>query len=128
MVSELKLVAGMMPDLYARIAPLVTVYSKSEDIDRNVAPPALLAMVASAASAPGAQPAAASSAQALVGTVTAPLAAPVPPGALASTARAAGHSFSIAIRVPDSHGETMHTVIVLATGDSQRPYLVEAWR
>ncbi len=37
-VDELKLVAGMTPQIFARIAPALTVYSKQLEIDQDVAP------------------------------------------------------------------------------------------
>ena len=42
-VDELRLVAGMTPALYRRVAPLLTVHSKLADIDQRVASAAVLA-------------------------------------------------------------------------------------
>ena len=47
MVLELRLVMGMTAPLYARIAPLLTIYSRTPWVDVDAAPPGVLAVLGS---------------------------------------------------------------------------------
>jgi len=109
-VEELKLVLGMTPEIYERIAPALTVYSKSPMIDPNLAPkPALVAYF-------GGNALQAQSIMAERAAEGAP-ALPAP----------AGHAYAITISM-DYAGRTFRrAVVIVLTGNAARPYFDLAW-
>lgn len=125
-VDELKLVAGMTPDLFASLLPLVTVYSRTSDIDQTVAPAAVLTLMANAAKA--VQPSAANAPGQPVPSSPAASATPPPANDGPGFARVAGRSFAVTITAVDGTRNVVRTIVVEPTGDNQRPYLVEAWQ
>jgi hypothetical protein len=101
--------------LYARIAPALTVYSRSNTIDMTVAPPVVAAALATGPSDANATPGADNNAVAHPGTV-------------ADVDGLAGHSFAISIAAQHGRTRLARDVVVEFTNDNFHPLLVEAWR
>lgn len=115
-VEELKLVLGMTPELYERILPALTVYTKRPTIDPNVAPrEALLALYNGDAGKVDELLRARASDAAASGT-------------LDLTSELSGRAFTISAETEFEHRRGTRTVVVMLTADSQRPYLTLAWR
>ncbi|MDE2184063.1 MAG: general secretion pathway protein GspK [Alphaproteobacteria bacterium] len=119
-VSELNLMLGMTPELYARLAPDLTVYSHAADVDLSVAPPAVLAALSS-----GATPHRPAAATPLIAGSSTP---PGPPGTVGDVTNLAGHSFDITVVAMHGRQRLSRDVVVEFTDDKRHPYLVEAWR
>ena len=113
-VDELQLVLGMTPDLFTRIRPALTVYTKRATIEPDVATrEALLALNdGDAAKVDGIlrQREAAASHATLDATVS------------------SGRAFTIAIESEFEHHHYARTAVVMLTPDDSRPYLILAWR
>jgi general secretion pathway protein K len=124
-VDELKLVMGMTPELFARLAPALTVYSHRPGFDAGTAPrEALMALYFS-----NPQQATAIMAARLGGTgLTSGNQNSVPQGILGPSASLGGRAFAVDAAL-DLKGKrfTRHAVIE-TTGDDKRPYFVLAWR
>ena len=120
-VDELKLVLGMTPQLFARIRPALTVYSKRASFDASVAPAASL--LALYPNDPGKIDAVL---RARDGDPNAVAGIGAPPGA-ANTA-VAGHAFSIAATAFASNRAFHRTAIVQMTGNERAPYYILAWK
>ncbi len=122
-VSELRLVLGMTPSLYARIAPALTVYSNRPAFDPNLAPEqALRALYLNApdqATAILEARRSASGADAQNSAVT---------GTLSPTLPLAGRCFSITETLQRGKRQYARTVVVELTGDDEQPYLTLAWK
>jgi len=125
-VSELNLVLGMTPALFERVRPSLTVYSRNDSPDENLAPRSVLAALNPGN--PGqvdkvmAQRAGAFSQTDLhTGPNTASGAT------IATDSDLEGRSFEVDVeaRYAGRH-ETRHAVVEM-TGDTTRPYLVQAW-
>jgi general secretion pathway protein K len=123
-VDELKLVAGMTPQLFARIEPALTVYSKQSEIDRDTAPREVLLAL------PGMD----------ARKVDEILAARLNPagslsidnpgahhGVLDIASPPNGRVFSISVEVQGVNRRVTQDVVIQLTGDPARPYLVLAW-
>jgi len=109
-VDELQLVLGMAPEVYARIAPALTVYSKSPMIDPAVAPqPALLAYLAGIVS----KAQTIMSARAIAGAPAQPA---VP-----------GRAYAVAVSVTLADRTFRRTAVIMLTGNIARPYFDLAW-
>jgi general secretion pathway protein K len=110
-VAELKLVLGMTPQIYARIAPALTVYSKSPMIDPNVAPrAALLAYFGNDAE----------KADNLLGDRAVTVDTPALPAPT-------GHAYAITVETEIGGRSFTRNAVVVLTGDADRPYFVLAW-
>jgi general secretion pathway protein K len=103
-VDELNLVSGMDPGLFARIAPALTVYSHSAEIDAAVSPPSARALLAD----PGGQP--------------------QTKRAVPDSGALAGHSFAIHVIARHGQARLKRDLVILFTDDKYHPYWVEAWR
>lgn len=129
-VSEVRLVLGITPTLYEKIRPALTVYSRDDSPDEDLAPPFVLKALY-----PG------NSAQ--VSKILAAHAGPLTQSDLTSDdsdddnnasgayvtpdSDASGRSFEIDV-VADYNGRHMvRRTVVLMTGDTANPYLVEHW-
>ena len=120
-VDEVKLVLGMTPQLFARIRPALTVYSKHASFDASVAPAASL--LALYPNDPGKIDAVL---RARDGNPNAVSGLGAPPGA--SSGAVAGHAFSI-LATATINNRTFHrTAIVQMTGDDRAPYYALAWK
>ena len=119
-VDELRLVLGMPPDLFARIRPALTVYSKRPMIDPRIATPeALLALYA------GDQQ---KVADALNLRNAAQSYGPASPTALADPNAIAGRAFSLSA-VTSFEGRTLsRSAVIEFTGDGKRPYIILEWQ
>jgi general secretion pathway protein K len=124
-VDELKLVVGMTPALFARVAPVLTVYSREADVDEDVAPVAVLnalypndpAKVAQTINARTNPP-----------PPTDPDATPAgPPGVIAQSDTSWGHSYLVTIAASPGGRHIVRSAVVEPTGNPDQPYLVEAW-
>lgn len=116
-VDELRLVLGMTSDLFARIAPALTVYSRHPAIDTGLAPRA--ALLAYYPDQPD--------------RVDEVLRARNRPangarGTLAQTANLAGQAFAISVILPARAPGTAREAVVMLTGVANHPFLVLLWR
>ena len=108
-VEELQLVMGMTPQLFARLAPSLTVYSQSAWIDPAFAPPDVLAALAGMGAVPASQ---------ILGERAAGADAPV----------MIGHAFTIAAEIDEPAGlRVQRAAIVRLTGSPKAPLLVYRW-
>lgn len=124
-IDELKLVAGMTPDLYARIAPALTVYSRDADVDEDTAPPIVLNAL---------YPGQANKITQILHTRENPQTSnsdnatpPGPPGTLGASESDWGISYRITVLADPGGRRIVRSAVVEPTGDPDRPYLVEAW-
>lgn len=116
-IDELKLVLGVTPQLFRRIAPALTVYSKRDKIDESFAPKeALLAL-------PGMDEQKATE-------IIAERMSDVSQDEESSTSAPPlnGRVFTVTAQVADAKRRVVQAATVLITGDTTRPYLVLAWR
>jgi general secretion pathway protein K len=121
-VDELRLVLGMPPDLFAKIRPALTVYSKRPMVDPSIATPeALLALYG------GDQQKVDDALGLRNGSAAQPGESSASTG-VADISSIAGRAFSLSATTSfEGHALTRSSVIEL-TGDTKRPYLVLAWR
>jgi len=119
-VDEAKLVLGMTPQLFARIRPALTVYSKRASFDASVAPAASL--MALYPNDPGKIDAVL---RARDGDPNAVAGIGAPPGA--ASIAVAGHAFSITAMASDGNRTFRRTAVVQITSDERAPYYVLAW-
>lgn len=122
-VDELKLVAGVTPQLFSRVQPALTVHSKKIMPDQNVAPrEALLAL-------PGMD---ARKADDILERRTNPAGSltvnDTRQGTLDLGAPPNGRVFSIHAEVLGAKRRTAQDVVIELTGDPTRPFLVLAWK
>jgi general secretion pathway protein K len=124
-IDELKLVAGITPEIYARVAPAITIYSRDADVDEDTAPFAVLnalypgdpnkvAQTLNGREHPQTQNG---------GDTT----DSGPPGTLSSSASSWGISYRVTVAAAPGGRHFLHSAVVIPTGDPDRPYLVEAW-
>lgn len=125
-VDELKLVIGMSPALFARVAPALTVYSRDADLDEQLAPVSVLQLLYQNDPNKLAQTIAARNNPPQQAGDNAP--PPSPPGVISPNASAWGHSYEVAIEAWPNGRHIARSVVVMPTGDPDHPYLVEAWR
>lgn len=105
-VAELQLVMGMTPQIFALIAPALTVYSQSPWIDPELAPPPVLL--------------------ALFGTAAASAEEAARPRP--SSAIRLGHAFTITAETKDAGNmRAFKTAVVRLTGSRAQPYWVYRW-
>lgn len=122
-VSELQLVLGITPTLYAQLAPALTVYSNRPATDPNLAPkPVLEALYLDA---PEQADAVLRARQGLGGDDAQ---SGISPGALNPAIALAGRSFSINAEVTLGQRQYARNVVIELTGDDNRPYLILAWQ
>jgi general secretion pathway protein K len=116
-VDELQLVLGMTSDLYARIRPALTVYTKRPTIDTNVAPrEALLAFYDGDEEKVDRILRARESDAATAAETLDPAVA------------VSGRAFTIAVETEFERRHYARTAVVMLTEDSLHPYLILAWR
>jgi general secretion pathway protein K len=114
-VSELRLVMGMTPELYDRVAPALTVYSGAQDIDPAAAPPQALAAL----------PGMSDERLAALLKARADGLLPTTLSVVSMTdATLAGRAFAIRSEVGDGN---RRFAVVRMTGDLRRPYWVLLW-
>ena len=104
-VDELRLVMDMTEDLFKRIRPALTVYSASQFIDPQFAPPDALAVIPSM------------TAQTITATIAARTKSGV--GIIQPIVPLRGRAFSVRIQIQDS---TSREVVVRLTDDPKQPY------
>ncbi len=105
-VDELDLVPGMTPELFARLAPGLTVYSHSADFNVSTAPQAVLETI------PGID------AQRAAATIAHRPAAAAHPG----------HAFAVVATASRARMQFTRRAVILLTGDPARPYWILDWR
>ena len=125
-VDEMKLVLGMSPALFARVAPALTVYSRDASVDQSLAPPVVLSAL---------YPGDANKVAQVIQARTNPPPSndpntlpPGPPGVIAQSETSLGHSYLVTIAAAPNGRHVVRSAVVEPTGDANRPYLVEAWR
>jgi general secretion pathway protein K len=125
-VDELRLVIGMTPALFARVAPALTVYSRDSDVDEQTAPAMVLsALYPGDANKVARTIAARNDPQPQAGGNGAPSG---PPGIISDSGSSWGHSYRVTIAAAPNGRRIVRTAVVEPTGDPNRPYLVEVWR
>lgn len=128
-VAEVNLVLGMTPALYARLRPALTVYSRNDSPDENLAPRIVLnalypgnpsqvdkimtahAGLPSSSSQQSDQQSDDNSAGAIVD----------------SGADLSGRTFEIDVDASYNGRHEIRRAVLMMTGDSERPYLVQHW-
>src|SRR5579862_6316310 len=124
-VAELKLVFGMTPQLFDRIRPAVTVYSRNDSPDEDVAP-----LIVLNALYPGNQMQVQRIMSQHSGTVQAGLGtAPKTQGSavVETSADLSGRVFEIDVDATYMNRHATRRVVVLMTGGGSKPYLVQHW-
>jgi len=116
-VEELRLLLGMTDALFARLSPLVTVYSQSAWIDPAFADERILAIFAQSDAT------ARAALQRLQDVARGAAEPPPSPGV------SLGHAFTITARIDDPAAEarTTRTAVVRLTGQPQNPVLIYRW-
>jgi general secretion pathway protein K len=119
-VDELGLVMGMTPQLLARLAPGLTVYSHRPDFDMRVAPKETLLAI------PGMTEAEAEM------SVAARDAAPARPGVITPAAMSSnvvvGHAYSLTAQAHQGRATATRQEVILLSGDPAHPYWVMGWK
>lgn len=122
-VDELKLVLGMTPQLFAKIRPALTVYSKHAMFDPSIAPRE--ALWAIYANDPGKIDAIL---RAREGDPNEVSGWGLARGTIGNLAPRGGHAFSIFASTKSGNRAWRRTAVVEITGDPARPYFVLAWQ
>jgi general secretion pathway protein K len=122
-IEELQLVLGMNPDLYRRIAGLITIYSRQPGVNLTIAPREVLAVL------PGVT---LEQVDAYVAEREAARAAgsPIPSFAAGARFGGAASSFGVSIRADvrnDTGGAFVREAVVRVLGEPKRPYTFLAW-
>ncbi len=124
-VAELQQVLGVTPELYRRVAPLLTVYSKKRTVNPRIAPPGLLPVIPGMGEAErDALLAARPEGEETLGTATAEETEARRPFATLSNQV---YMVTAEARL-ESGARFVREAIVRFTGDPERPYLFHAWR
>jgi general secretion pathway protein K len=121
-VDELRLVLGITADVFERISPALTVYSRLPEVDQNVAPREVLTALSS-----------------MGRDVDAILKSRFPGESvgsqdqgslrtLSSSIPIAGRTFTITVEAELNSRRSTRTAVILLTADNANPYLVLAWR
>jgi general secretion pathway protein K len=125
-VSELNLVLGVTPQLFAKVRPALTVYSRNDSPDPNLAPRLVLAALNPGN--PGqvdkimAQRSGAFTQAGLSTTKSTSGGATIAPGS-----DLGGRTFEIDVDATYAGRHVTRRVVLVMTGDITRPYLVEDW-
>jgi general secretion pathway protein K len=129
-VAEVQLVLGMTPELYDKVRPALTIYSRNDSPDEDVAPKVVLnalypgnpgkvdqimAQHAGNASGSSAQASDSSSDSDSSGAT------------VSSDDDLSGRSFEIDVEADYSGRHMVRRTVVLMTGDDTAPYLVQHW-
>lgn len=122
-ISELQLVLGMTPTLFARLEPAVTVYSNRPAIDPNVAPEAALRALHL-----GAPEEISTLLRARHGVARDDTQVNTFSGVLNPAVTVAGHTFAISAELMEGEKTYTRNVVIALTGDERRPYIVLAWQ
>jgi general secretion pathway protein K len=122
-VEELQLVLGMNPDLYRRIAGLITIYSRQPGVNLTIAPREVLAVL------PGVT---LEQVDAYVAEREAARAAGTPLPQFAAGARFGGASASFGVSIhaearDEANGLFVRDAVVRVLGEPKRPYTFLAW-
>lgn len=128
-VSEVQLVLGMTPALYAKIRPALTVYSRNDSPDEDLAPRLVLNALY-----PGNPAQVAKILSAHAGTLSQSSLNSDDSGDDSSSGAyvtpdsdASGRSFEIDVAAEYNGRHMVRRTVVLMTGDTTNPYLVEHW-
>jgi general secretion pathway protein K len=123
-VDELRLVLGMTPELFRRIRPALTVYTKRAMIDPALAPKeALLALYAGNEDAVEAI----LQARASGGEIPSELYLNSRDGVINPGVSLTGQAFTIAVETILDERSYRRTAVVMLTGDDKQPYLTLWW-
>lgn len=120
-VEELKLVIGMTPELFEKVGPALTVYSKLAAADATVAPRAVLAALY-----PGDTDRVEQILRARDGDPQATMQLGYAKGT--SPATPVGHAYRITAEIRLGTRKFVRDAVIELTGDDKRPYFVLAWR
>lgn len=123
-VEELRLVLGISPDLFAKLSPALTVYTKQATINPVFAPrEALLALYGGDEDQVDAIIAARNSGA----EIPSQLYLNSSKSVIAASASTAGQTFAIVMETRVGRKTYRKTVVVMLTGDDARPYLTLTW-
>ena len=122
-VDELKLVLGVTPELFRKIRPALTVYSKKSAFDPSLAPREALWALYPTDPSRVEDVLRARQGSGLGGDQVG-----LPPGALASVVSLAGRSYSISAEAQIGARRFARQAVITFTGDMKRPYYVLAWQ
>lgn len=118
-VDELRLVLGMPPDLFDRVRPALTVYTKKPMIDPNIATrEALLALYGGNSE----------QVENVMQSRATGIAASIGQNVTDPSLALAGRTFSVAIRTDIDHHHYARDAVIMLTSNQQRPYLTLAWQ
>lgn len=118
-VDELRLLFGMPPELFDRVRPALTVYTKKPMIDPNIATrEALLALYGGNAG----------QVENVMQSRATGIAASIGQSVADPSLALAGRTFTVAIRTVIDHHHYARDAVIMLTSDQQRPYLTLAWR
>ncbi len=127
-VSELRLVLGMTPQIYERVRPCLTVYSRNDSPDEDVAPRSVLtALYPGNPGQVGTIMAAHAGATAQANVQTSDTEGNSSGATISSGTDLSGRTFEIDVEVTYNGRHMIRRTVVLMTGDSTKPYLVEHW-
>ena len=115
-VDELRLVLGMTPQLFERVAPALTVYSGKQFIDPQVAPREALSALPTMNT---------ESIASLLAARTQGNAADSPS---ASASLIHGRAFSIRAEIEQASGASAREAVVRLTGDPGKPFWLLSWK
>jgi general secretion pathway protein K len=127
-ITELRLLLGMTPQLYERIRPAITVYSRNDSPDEDVAPRIVLNALY-----PGNPGQVDKIMTAHAGTFaqanvqTSDTTGDSSGATISSGTDLSGRSFEIDVEAQYNGRHMVRRTVVLMTGDSAKPYLVEHW-
>ncbi len=113
-VDELALVMGVTPDIFARVAPGLTVYSHSPNFDMRVAPKQVLMAISGMSADDAARQIAVRDAPAS--------------GASSPLAALPGQSYAITAEASQGRMRAMRQAVVLLSGNPAHPYWVLDWK
>jgi general secretion pathway protein K len=128
-VSEVRLVLGMTPQIYERVRPYLTVYSRNDSPDEDVAPLYVLNALYPGNTGQVAKLMAQHAGTALqANSDTSDSDESSNSGATVSSGTdLSGRSFEIDVEVNYNGRHITRRTVVLMTGDTTKPYLVEHW-
>jgi general secretion pathway protein K len=121
-VDELKLVIGVTPEIYKQVAPALTVYSGSQFIDPQVAPPEALLAIPGMDASQVASIMSARTQQAYGNVITASS-----DGLADPTNALKGRAFTVRAELAMPDGVVAREMAIRLTGDARRPYWVLNW-
>jgi len=127
-VSEVRLVLGMTPQIYQRVRPALTVYSRNDSPDEDVAPRYVLnALYPGNPGQVDKIMAAHAGTFAQANVDTSDTDGDSSGATISSGTDLSGRSFEIDVEANYNGRHMVRRTVVLMTGDSTKPYLVEHW-